>query len=236
MHSHWYHRITLLLILSICFTSSIQTTFAHGDEPTPRLFRSPTGSYAVSLWIYPDFLRVGTSQMEIAVFESINSGQMVTDLDVIVELSNLDGQSEPTLHQAAVSGHFDDNQHYLVDVNIEEAGHYQVKVLVNDEAGFGGEAGFETEVLAVTGMQWVVSFLMLQALLFTAWLLKEGIATWGLRDKLLARATVPRPPLKKSYRRHIACLKTGKLLPAKRQIRCPFYIGALQNDSNKNKS
>ena len=172
-----FMRLCTLLLLGATLLLSNQSLAAHSEEGVVQLTDAPVGNYRLSVRSYPGSLRVGHNRLVIAVTDS-TTNLPVTDRQIVIHLTSLDEQNTEIIAQATV-GNESNPYLYNADLQIEDQGAYQVSVLVDNQSGLNGASSFEIDVLSVTGFKWIVTILLLQAIIAAVWLLKEGIRTWG---------------------------------------------------------
>ena len=168
--------ISVVSLICLIFTIASPVS-AHSEDAVIQISDASVGPYLVSVWMFPGVLRVGNSHFTVAVSEA--EGEAVSDAQVKIRLDRMDATAPSTISRATAVGDNALSTQYEADLQVPDAGQYQVTVLVEDSSGQGGEVSFESEAFSATGFQFIITILLILSFLFGGWLLKEGFKVWG---------------------------------------------------------
>lgn len=144
------------------------TALAHGGG-TPQLVDVPAGPYRIFAWTSPATPRVGTLHVTVALVDPA-ANQPVLGADVQVQMSPGAGQpaavnTSPATHDKATIKFY-----YEADVEVPEAGPWQVSIAYRSPQG-AGQAGFDLAVKEKAFGGWPLFGAAAVALLAAGWLL-----------------------------------------------------------------
>jgi hypothetical protein len=148
--------VTVLLVLMMLPRASR----AHSGG-TPRLTAAPAGPYFVYAWTDPEPWRVGEAHISLAVTQPASqaadqaAGQIetpVTDVDIAVTLTPLDGAQPPIQVQAAPQSLLNDF-YFEAITQLPAPGRWHVAIDVNGAAGHGSTE-FELDALPPRTLNW----------------------------------------------------------------------------------
>ena len=156
-----FRLIKLFLFLTLIFGYSAGVAWAHGGG-VPQLTNAEAGPYQVSVWTQPNPLQAGEAHFTVSVSEPPASdagegraGSPVLGATIELQLKLAEEPEQQALavlatHEAAVNKLF-----YEADVELPEAGQWQVTYSVEGPAG-SGSTGFEIEVVSASGVNWIL--------------------------------------------------------------------------------
>lgn len=174
-------RLALIGVLVGLLLAAARPASAHNEMGLDTIGHAVIGHYDVML--SASALRIGQNQL-IATVVDTRTNEPVRDATLTVTLVGHEGGAPRvvTMTPAGTMLH----PEYAGMVRLLSAGVHDVKVQVSDASGAVGAAQFETTVVTLTVLKWVILALSVQAALAGVWMLKEGLVTWGL---------LPRPQL-----------------------------------------
>ncbi len=173
-------RIWLMVQLAVLIGVTAQPALAHTEDAVMQLSLEPVGPYAMTVWTYPGIMRAGSVHYTVAV-EDTAVAQPLNNATVIITATPLDGAGEPVSGQAWQGVDKAYPTFYELDLVLSEKGVYHIDVQLKDKSGQTWTKNFQVEVVSATFMKWLILVLLVQALAFALWLLRESVQTWGLQ-------------------------------------------------------
>lgn len=168
----------LFLLYVLVLLLAFRPVAAHSEDAVLQLANAPAGPFILNAWTYPALLRTGAIHFSVSTLEAAG-GKPVPTAAVFVQATPRDEHGHAVL-ATGLAVLEPTSQLHEVDLVIQTPGYYQVTVQAADASGRQGQATFEIEVVSATAYKVLIVVLSVQAGLFTLWLGKEGIRTWGL--------------------------------------------------------
>lgn len=164
----------LVVALVVLFLTALPVR-AHGEDGTLVLENVAVGPYELTTQMWPEVVRTGEVYLATMVTAD---GTPVLNCDVFIQLTPLDHESPVLFAQmrpADVSHHF----WHEIELTLADEGRYEVQVVVQDQAGNGGQASFEIE--ARPSSAWMIALIygqLTMAPLIGFWLIRQAIRAW----------------------------------------------------------
>ncbi len=173
-------RTWLILQMLLLVGVAAHPALAHTEDATVQLELEPIGPYAMTVWTYPGTMRAGSVHYTVAVLDTAVS-QPLNNANVTITATPLDGQGGAVSGMAIQGTDKDNPAFYELDLTLAEKGAYRIDVQLADGSGETWIRDFQVEVVSATFIKWLTLILLVQALAFTVWLMRESVQTWGLK-------------------------------------------------------
>lgn len=134
----------LMALLALAFSAlaCAAPAQAHGGG-TPQLVQTPSGPYQLYTWTNPDPARVGTLHVTVALVAPATQ-QPVLNADVQIQALQANQESQP-ITTSATHANAVIKTYYEADLELPDAGPWQITVAHSDAAG-SGSASFALDV------------------------------------------------------------------------------------------
>jgi hypothetical protein len=173
---HRLLQVLLWALLALCLGP--RPLHAHGGEGRLVVESAPVGAWSLSAWMTPDPLRPGEVHMAVSVTDE---GQPVTDCQVRVSVTPLDGQQEELQAVAGPATAATAYRHEAA-LLLQRDGRYRLTIDVVDTDGKAATHSFEAFVRPVSlPMNVLIWGQLALAPLVGLWLLREGLALYRRR-------------------------------------------------------
>ena len=181
-------RICLVLEMVLLLGLAAQPALAHTEDAIVQFALEPVGPYAMTVWTYPGTMRAGAVHYTVAVLDTAVA-QPLKNANITITATPLDGQSQPVRGIALQGTDALYPDYYELDLVLSEKGAYRVDVQLQDGSGQRWLKAFQIEIVSAMFIKWVTLILLFQALLFTLWLMRESVQTWGLKRLFAGNAS-----------------------------------------------
>ena len=169
--------ITIVVLLVLIVSKSVQPAFAHGEHGAHLLENARVGPYLLSVTALPNQLRAGRMIFAVEVVNA-QSQLPATDCEILIHIVP-QAESRTLLVAGRSPNDRADLSLHEFEFSLEEKGNYRAIVQIKNDSGWVGETGFDFQVLpASSWMKWIIIGFLAQAALYALWLAKDYGKVW----------------------------------------------------------